>query len=62
MQIKNICDVLELHKNPRNPLQKRWFFCKISDNSHLKFGKMEKAKQKKHFRQPVNRKPTFFAN
>ena len=23
MQIKNICDVVELHKNPRNPFQKR---------------------------------------
>ena len=48
---------LEIH------LKKGWYFHKIFDNSHLKFGKMKKAKiRKQHFRQPVNRKPSFFTN
>ena len=40
---KNICDVVELHKNLEIHYKKGWFFHKIFDNSHLKFGKMKKA-------------------
>ena len=53
VQIKNVCDEVEITKNPRNTF-------KIFHNSHLKFGKNEKAKiEKQHFRRPVNRKPNF---
>ena len=39
------------------------FFHKIFDNSHLKFGKMKKAKTKKlHVWQPVNHERNFFTN
>ena len=40
MQIKCICEVTELHKNPRSPLKKRLVF----DNSHLKFQKWKRRK------------------
>ena len=54
---QNFIRTLEIH------YKEGWFFHKIFDNSHLKFGKMKKAKIKKqHFRQPVNRKPNFFQN
>ena len=43
MQIKCICEVAELQKNPRSPLKKRLVF----ENSNLKFRKIEKAKIKK---------------
>ena len=54
---QNFIGTIEIH------FQKRWLFHKIFDNSHMKFGKTRKAKIKKqHFRQPVNRKPSFFTN
>ena len=57
---KECRSIVQLQKNPGNPFLKRMAFHKIFDNSHFKFGKMEKGKIKNNiFNSPFIVNQTF---